>query len=105
MKKLLSLLLALLCCLTPSAALADVSFDGSVVSGGAISVRAPFGGVVTSCRYRRATASKPATSSPRSRRPRSTRSDAGTVTGLFVQPGDNAETRRRPLRRGALHRP
>ena len=39
MKKLLSLLLALLCCLAPCAALADVSFDGSVVSGGAVSVR------------------------------------------------------------------
>ena len=47
MKKLLSLLLSLLCCLAPGIALADVSFDGGVVSGGAVSVRAPFGGVVS----------------------------------------------------------
>ena len=47
MKKLLSLLLACICCLAPCAALADVSFAGSVVSGGAVSVRVERGPVFT----------------------------------------------------------
>ena len=92
MKKLLSLLLALLCCLTPCAALADVSFDGSVVSGGATSVRAPFGGVVTSVSVQAGDRVEAGDAVAEVETTKVYASEAGTVTGLFVQPGDNAET-------------
>lgn len=92
MKKLLSLLLALLCCLTPCAALADVSFDGSVVSGGATSVRAPFGGVVTSVSVQAGDRVEAGDAVAEVETTKVYAPEAGTVTGLFVQPGDNAET-------------
>ena len=92
MKKLLSLLLALLCCLTPCAALADVSFDGSVVSGGATSVRAPFGGVVTSVSVQAGDRVEAGDAVAEVETTTVYAPEAGTVTGLFVQPGDNAET-------------
>ena len=92
MKKLLSLLLALLCCLTPCAALADVSFDGSVVSGGVTSVRAPFGGVVTSVSVQAGDRVEAGDAVAEVETTKVYAPEAGTVTGLFVQPGDNAET-------------
>ena len=92
MKKLLSLLLALLCCLTPCAALADVSFDGSVVSGGATSVRAPFGGVVASVSVQAGDRVEAGDAVAEVETTKVYAPEAGTVTGLFVQPGDNAET-------------
>ena len=92
MKKLLSLLLALLCCLAPCAALADVSFDGSVVSGGATSVRAPFGGVVTSVSVQAGDRVEAGDAVAEVETTKVYAPEAGTVTGLFVQPGDNAET-------------
>ena len=92
MKKLLSLLLALLCCLTPCAALADVSFDGSVVSGGVTSVRAPFGGVVASVSVQAGDRVEAGDAVAEVETTKVYAPEAGTVTGLFVQPGDNAET-------------
>lgn len=92
MKKLLSLLLALLCCLTPCAALADVSFDGSVVSGGVTSVRAPFGGVVASVSVQAGDRVEAGDAVAEVETTKVYASTDGTVTGLFVQPGDNAET-------------
>ena len=92
MKKLLSLLLALLCCLAPCAALADVSFDGSVVSGGAASVRAPFGGVVSTVSVQAGDRVEVGDVIAEVETTKVYASTAGTVTGLFVQPGDNAET-------------
>ena len=47
-RKLIPSLLVLALALTPFAAFAETTFDGSVVAGEAVSVTAPFGGTVAS---------------------------------------------------------
>ena len=91
MKKLLSLLLAIFCGLAP-AALADVSFDGSVVSSGAASVRAPFGGVVTTVSVQAGDRVEAGDVVAEVETTKVYAPEDGVVTGLFIQPGDNAET-------------
>ncbi len=92
MKKLLSMLLALLSCFAPCVALADTSFDGSVVSGGAVSVRAPFGGVVSSVSAQAGDRVEVGDVVAEVETTKVYAPEAGTVAGLFVQTGDNAET-------------
>ena len=92
MKKLLSMLLALLSCFAPCVALADTSFDGSVVSGGAVSVRAPFGGVVSSVSVQAGDRVEVGDVVAEVETIKVYAPEAGTVAGLFVQTGDNAET-------------
>ena len=51
-RKLIPSLLVLALALTPFAAFAETTFDGSIVAGAAVSVTAPFGGTVASLTLR-----------------------------------------------------
>ncbi len=92
MKKLLSLLLALLFCLAPGLTLAETSFDGSVVSSGATSVSAPLGGVVASLFVQAGDRVKAGQVVAEIETTKVYASEGGTVTGLFIQTGDNVES-------------
>ena len=91
MKKLLTLLLTLLLCLAPTVALADTSFDGSVVSTGASAVTAPFGGVVASLSVQAGDRVEVGDVVATIETTKVYASTSGTVTGLFIQTGDNVE--------------
>ena len=91
MKKLLTLLLTLLLCLAPSVALADTSFDGSVVSTGASAITAPFGGVVASLSVQAGDRVEVGDVVATIETTKVYASTSGTVTGLFIQTGDNVE--------------
>ena len=92
MKKLLALTLAALYCAVPSIALADTSFDGSVVCAQEVGVTAPFGGVIGSMSLRAGDRIEAGDVVATIETTKVYAPDDGTVTGLFAQPGDNVET-------------
>lgn len=92
MRKMICLTALCLCLGLLNGALAETTFEGTVVSGDAVSVNAPFGGIIDAFSLREggvlhtgdviATVQTTKVYAP---------SD-GTITGIFAKPGDNLET-------------
>ncbi|MDD3334379.1 MAG: HlyD family efflux transporter periplasmic adaptor subunit [Eubacteriales bacterium] len=89
-KKLLSLLAAALLTFTGSA-LAEATFEGTVVAGSSVSVSAPFGGTVSSFGLREGSVVHQGDVIADIATTKIYASSAGTVTGVFAQPGDALE--------------
>lgn len=93
MKKRIAPLLALLVCLTSfGGALAEISFDGSVVSRGAEIVRAPFGGTLSAVFVRAGERIEAGDVVAEVETTKVYAPADGTVSGLFIQTGDSAES-------------
>jgi multidrug resistance efflux pump len=85
----LSLMLA---ALVPAAALAETSFDGTVVSGESVTVTAPFGGTVSASGLRagsKITLGEPIVTIETTK---VYAPESGVITGVFGRPGDSVET-------------
>ena len=90
MRRFLALMLAALC--LTGAALAEVSFDGSVVCANEVSLAAPFGGVIASMSVRAGDRVEAGDVVATVQTTKVYAAASGTVTGVFIQPGDNVET-------------
>lgn len=88
-KRILAALIAL--CLLPCCALAELSFDGNVVSAGSKPVRAPFGGIVGDVKLRAGDLVKVGDIVASMLTTRVYAPQDGTVSSVFAQPGDGAE--------------
>lgn len=91
-QKLLSLLAAGLLLLTPLGAQAEITFDGTVVAGDAVSVTAPFGGTVSSVSVKAGSEIALGDAICVLETTKVYAPTAGTVCGLFGQPGDAVDT-------------
>lgn len=89
MKKALTLLLAVLFLTMP--ALAETTFDGTVIAGGSVGVTAPFGGTVGTFSLRAGDKINEGETIASIETTKVYASAAGTVTGIFAQAGDNVE--------------
>ncbi len=87
-KFLLAALSLMLCVGFAGAALAETTFDGTVVSGESVGVTAPFGGTVSSFRLREGDEINPGDVIAEVRTTKVYASVDGVVTGVFGQPGD-----------------
>ena len=88
-KRILAALMAL--CLLSCSALAELSFDGSVVSSGSKPVRAPFGGIVGDVKLRAGDLVKVGDTVASMLTTRVYAPQDGVVDSVFAQPGDGAE--------------
>ncbi len=88
-KRILAALMAL--CLLSCSALAELSFDGSVVSSGSKPVRAPFGGIVGDVKLRAGDLVKVGDTVASMLTTRVYAPQDGVVGSVFAQPGDGAE--------------
>jgi len=90
-KKILSFLFTLLLLggMLPNLALAATTFDGTVVSGEAVSVTAPFGGTVSSFALREGDAIDVGDGIAQVETIKVYAPTDGVVTGVFGQPGDS----------------
>ena len=89
MRRFLAFLLTLLLLSTP--ALAELALDGSVVSGGSETVRAPFGGIVEQIRVRAGDLVKLGEPVASIVTTRVYAPQDGTIASVCAQPGDSAE--------------
>lgn len=90
-KSLLIITLILSLCLCTSA-LAEVTFEGTVVAGGTVSIPAPFGGTVESMKLREGVVLAPGDEIATLSTTKVYAPSAGTVTGIFAEPGDSLES-------------
>ncbi|MBQ7487786.1 MAG: HlyD family efflux transporter periplasmic adaptor subunit [Clostridia bacterium] len=89
MKKLLGIVLVLL--LIPAMSLAVTTFEGTVVSGEAVSVTAPFGGTVSNFSLRAGSLIREGDVVATIATDKVYATADGTITGVFAQAGDNVE--------------
>ena len=89
MKKIMAILLTLL--LLPGIALAEMTFDGKVVAGDAVSVTAPFGGTVSNFRLRAGSRISVGDAVATINTTKVYAPAGGTVAGVFAQTGDAVE--------------
>lgn len=89
--KLLSLLAAGLL-LAPLSARAEITFDGTVVAGDAVSVTAPFGGMVSDVAVKAGSEIALGDAICTIETTKVYAPTSGTVCGLFGQPGDAVDT-------------
>ena len=89
MKKVLAIVFVLL--LVPVMALAVTTFEGTVVSGEAVSVTAPFGGTVSNFSLRAGSMIKAGDVVATIATDKVYATADGTITGVFAQEGDNVE--------------
>jgi len=91
MKKLLVLLLVLVLTL-PSLALAETTFDGTIVAGESVGVTAPFGGTVASFRLRAGSLISLGDEIATIETGKVYAAEDGVIAGVFAQPGDNLDS-------------
>ncbi len=84
-------LMLLACAALPAGALAEAAFDGTVVSGGAVSVLAPFGGTVGTVYVKAGDEVKLGSEIAQVITTKVYAQTDGTVSGVFGQAGDSAE--------------
>lgn len=92
MKKSLLFFTLLLCLCLSTSALAEVTFEGTVVSGGTVSIPAPFGGTVESMKLREGAVLNPGDEIALLSTTKVYAPSAGTVTGIFAEPGDGLDS-------------
>ena len=91
-RKLIPSLLVLALALTPFAAFAETTFDGSVVAGEAVSVTAPFGGTVTALTLKEGAEIGLGDTICTLETTKVYAPHDGVVSGVFGQPGDAVDT-------------
>ena len=91
-RKLIPSLLVLALALTPFAAFAETTFDGSVVAGEALSVTAPFGGAVASLAMKEGAEISLGDTICTLETTKVYAPHDGVVSGVFGQPGDAVDT-------------
>ncbi|MBE5778246.1 MAG: HlyD family efflux transporter periplasmic adaptor subunit [Clostridiales bacterium] len=92
MKKFLSILTLLLCLCISFTALAELSFEGTVVSGASVSISAPFGGTVESMKLREGSVLNAGDVITTISTTKVYAPSAGRVVSIFAEPGDSLES-------------
>lgn len=90
-KRLLAIFLAALLCLSAGAALAETTFEGTVVAGSTLSVNAPFGGAIDAFSLRAGDVIQKGDLVAALETTKVYAPSDGTVTAVFMKPGDSLE--------------